>query len=202
MKIKYLGHSCFLIKDTVSFLFDPYEKVGYEMDETYADVTFCSHSHFDHHAIGKVQTLKVIDEPFAGRTFTLAVSSLTCDHDDANGNKRGKNEVYKVISNGVSIVHLGDIGVVDQRVVEFAKGCDILFVPVGGFYTIDSAQAKELVDKIAPTYTIPMHYKTKTGNINIATIDSFTSLFDNVNLVANESDLSQLKNGVNIFEFK
>ena len=35
---------------------------------------------------------------------------------------------------------------------------DILLVPTGGFYTIDSSQASDLVKKIEPSIVIPMHY--------------------------------------------
>ena len=201
MKITYLGHSCFLIKDNVSFLFDPYKGIGYEMDEVYADVTFCSHAHFDHHALERVQTLKVIDKPFEGRSFTLSVTSITCDHDEAGGSKRGKNEVYKVVCNGKTLVHLGDIGTVDERVVDFAKGCDILFLPVGGYYTVDCKQAKELAQKIAPKHVIPMHYKTGTSTLPISTVEEFASLYDSVTTVKNPCEAQNLANGVNIFEF-
>jgi L-ascorbate metabolism protein UlaG (beta-lactamase superfamily) len=37
---------------------------------------------------------------------------------------------------------------------------DILFVPVGGEYTLGAKEAAEVVNAIGPTLTIPMHFQT------------------------------------------
>lgn len=196
MKLYYLGHSCFLVDNGLRFLFDPFEKIGYEMDETYADVVFCSHSHYDHHATNKVQTPNLIDAPFCGRVYSLSVQSLTTSHDEVGGKKRGLNEVFKVYCQSKSFTHLGDIGSVDNAVIEFAKNTDFLFIPVGGCYTIDAKQAKELVDKIQPKHVIPMHYKTDECNISIAQLNEFTSLFSNVSYYESGTDISTMNEGV------
>lgn len=201
MKLYYLGHSCFVIDNGLRFMFDPFEKIGYEMDVTYADVVFCSHSHYDHHATDRIETPMLIDEPFCGRVYSLAVQSITTSHDECNGAKRGKNKVFKVFCNGKSFTHLGDIGCIDENVVQFAKNTDFLFIPVGGYYTIDAKQAKTLVDKIQPKHVIPMHYKTGTCNISIATYDEFISLFPNVNYYDSGTDVSTFCEGVCIIRF-
>ena len=41
--------------------------------------------------------------------------------------------------------------------------CDILLLPIGGFYTVDSTQAAELANKIAPHTVIPLHYGKLLG---------------------------------------
>lgn len=196
MKLYYLGHSCFVAGDGLRFMFDPFEKIGYEMDETYADVVFCSHSHYDHHAINKVQTPNLIDSPFCGRIYSLSVQSITTSHDEVGGKKRGLNEVFKVYCQGKSFTHLGDIGTIDNAVIEFAKNTDFLFIPVGGYYTIDAKQAKELVDKIQPKHVIPMHYKTDDCDINISTIDEFLSFFPSVSYYESGTDIHTMSDGV------
>ena len=42
---------------------------------------------------------------------------------------------------------------------EQLKDLDVLFVPVGGFYTINGTQAAALVKELKPHLTIPMHFR-------------------------------------------
>ncbi len=54
--------------------------------------------------------------------------------------------------------------------------CDLAFVPVGGTYTMDYAQAAKLVNHIRPTIVVPIHYGKIVGSANDAL--SFKSLLD------------------------
>jgi L-ascorbate metabolism protein UlaG (beta-lactamase superfamily) len=38
-----------------------------------------------------------------------------------------------------------------------------VMIPVGGHYTIDAAQAKQVLDQLQPKVVIPMHYKTEVN---------------------------------------
>jgi len=50
---------------------------------------------------------------------------------------------------------------------------------VGGFYTIDAAQAMEVIHQLDPRIILPMHYRTKyNADWPIAPVDDFISLFD------------------------
>ncbi|MFA6698465.1 MAG: MBL fold metallo-hydrolase, partial [Eubacteriales bacterium] len=58
MKIKWLGHSCFLItgENGVRILTDPFdETVGYQLPAVEADIVTSSHDHFDHNHIRVVK---------------------------------------------------------------------------------------------------------------------------------------------------
>jgi L-ascorbate metabolism protein UlaG (beta-lactamase superfamily) len=52
---------------------------------------------------------------------------------------------------------------------------DIVLLPVGGFYTIDSDEAGQVVQAINPRIAIPMHFKTPKCEFPIAGIDTFTA---------------------------
>ena len=52
-----------------------------------------------------------------------------------------------------------------------------MLIPVGGTYTVNSLEAFNLVKRINPKYVIPMHYKTKSCNINIESENKFLSYF-------------------------
>jgi L-ascorbate metabolism protein UlaG (beta-lactamase superfamily) len=73
----------------------------------------------------------------------------------------GRNTVYRFEIDGVTIVHLGDLGqALNSHDIEQLGTVDVLLVPVGGCYTIDAKTAKALIDEIEPSIVIPMHYKT------------------------------------------
>ena len=73
---------------------------------------------------------------------------------------------------------MGDFGEDNnQEVITKLNGVDILFIPVGGTYTIDGKRAKYYVDKIQPKTVIPIHYKLDGCNIEIDKVDEFLKLF-------------------------
>lgn len=41
--------------------------------------------------------------------------------------------------------------------------CDVLFVPIGGTYTMDYKEAADYTNSIKPKYVIPIHYGTIVG---------------------------------------
>jgi L-ascorbate metabolism protein UlaG (beta-lactamase superfamily) len=50
---------------------------------------------------------------------------------------------------------------------------DVLFVPVGGVFTIDGAQARKLADHLKPKIVIPMHFRVGGLSMSIQTVDLF-----------------------------
>ena len=50
---------------------------------------------------------------------------------------------------------------------------DILFIPIGGTYTLDSKQSWDIINTIKPKITVPMHYKIEGLSLPIAGIDLF-----------------------------
>jgi hypothetical protein len=61
---------------------------------------------------------------------------------------------------------------------EKLKNPDILMVPVGGFYTIDAAQAKETAEQLNARTILPMHYRTKyNADWPISGPEDFLELF-------------------------
>ena len=60
-------------------------------------------------------------------------------------------------------------------------GADCLLIPVGGYYTIDSRQAKQVIAQLSPRVIIPMHYRTdRTGFAQISRLEDFTAQFSAV----------------------
>ena len=178
MKITYLGHSCFkLEKDGFAMIIDPYKAgsvPGYAPLKEHANQVISSHKHDDHFGLNEVKlAVTRADTPFM-------VSFIETFHDDKEGAQRGLNNIIIIDVAGLRVVHMGDIGcdLTDEDLRKI-KGCDVLMIPVGGYYTIDAAQAKACTDKIAPAVTIPMHYRGDGFGYDVlGEVSEFTKLFD------------------------
>ncbi len=167
MLLQWNGHSEFLLESADGFrvLTDPFDDhVGYPMREVRADAVTVSHGHGDHSYTAKVTGKPVILSEAGTTRLTpeVKVSAVKAFHDDAQGTKRGVTLLTVIEMDGLRIAHLGDIGCpLNAEQQAFLRDIDILLVPVGGFYTIDAAQAADIVRTLQPKVTIPMHYKTR-----------------------------------------
>ena len=169
MEIVYLGHSSFRIKGKKTIVVtDPFgENVGFKMPRVSADIITVSHQHKDHKNISAVTTTGKKKEPFVvdapGEYEIAGVSVFGIDsfHDQSGGTKRGENTIYMISIDGLRLVHLGDLGdKLTEKQLEEVNGVDILFIPVGGTYTLDGNEAVKVIGQIEPLIVIPMHYKT------------------------------------------
>jgi L-ascorbate metabolism protein UlaG (beta-lactamase superfamily) len=57
---------------------------------------------------------------------------------------------------------------------------DVLFVPVGGRYTIDAKEAWGVVEILQPKIVIPMHFATPHLSFALAPVEEFISHYDMV----------------------
>jgi L-ascorbate metabolism protein UlaG (beta-lactamase superfamily) len=193
MKIQYLGHSCFKLTESTgtSVVTDPFGNVGYEMPEVEADAITVSHNHYDHNNIGAVKGHPTIlrKEGY----FDLGgveITGIKSYHDTEGGSIRGENVIFKFRMDGLDICHLGDLGEeCSAELLELILPVNILLIPVGGKYTIDSEKAKEFVDQLMPEIVIPMHYKTKSLDIDIEKAQGFLDLFDGEDVDVSHKDV-------------
>lgn len=163
MNIRYLGHSSFaLTGKNAKIVTDPFDSkmVGISYPSVTADVVTVSHDHPDHNATSAVGGDPVVLRiPGEYERKGARIYGYSSYHDDAKGLERGKNVIFKYVVDGVVLLHVGDLGhLPDDALLEKLKDADILFVPVGGIYTIDKEMAKSLVTMIAPSIVVPMHY--------------------------------------------
>ncbi len=183
MKIKWLGHSSFLLTEStgITVLTDPYdpEMVGYEYDPPAVDVVTVSHEHADHNFVQKAEYSELYRDSGKFEYNGIHITGVPAFHDECEGKKRGRNTIYKFRMDGVNVVHMGDIGEeCSPELVERLLPVNVLLIPVGGNYTIDAEAAKEYVDRLMPDIVIPMHYKLKHCELDIDKVDQFERLFD------------------------
>lgn len=169
MDITYLGHSSFKLRSAgATVVTDPYgSDIGFAMPSVSADVVTVSHHHDDHDNVKAVSGTArrekpfIIDEVGEYEVGGVSVFGVKSYHDENKGADRGKNSIFSILIDGVSVVHLGDLGhELSDRQIEDINGVDILLIPVGGKYTINPSVAAKVVASLDPAIVIPMHYKT------------------------------------------
>ena len=197
LQIRWHGHACWEITNDVTLVTDPHDgkSIGIPAPNVAGDIILVSHDHYDHNSVKSVEkdnSKVVLDE--RKRTINdIEIKGIESFHDEDQGAKRGKNIIYKFVVDDISFCHLGDLGHdLDDEAVQKIGQVDILFIPIGGTFTVDDKQAWDLVKKINPKIIVPMHYKIGGLSLPIAGIDSFLegSIFT-VSHVGNEIDIEK-----------
>ena len=175
VKIQWLGHSCFRIEYSGwSLVIDPYADgsvSGLGDIRQSADAVFCSHEHADHNA---KETVVVSGR---GAPADFSVETVEVPHDHHGGEKRGMNRIHIFSFGKLRVVHMGDTGSVPgEDVLSKLRGCDLMLIPIGGFFTIDAAEALQIVRAANPRAVVPMHYRTEEYGFGVlATPDAFVA---------------------------
>ena len=163
MEIKYLAHSSFLIKTKdAKVVMDPFDPkfVGLKFSKQEADVVTISHAHKDHSYTELIEgDPLILTWPGQFEKKGVRIWGYNSFHDKVEGKERGENILYKIESEGVSILHCGDLGTIppDTQIDEIGD-VDILLVPVGGKYSLTADEAIHLIKKVEPSIVVPMHY--------------------------------------------
>ncbi len=165
MDIIYLGHSSFKISGkTGTVVTDPFDSsmAGFKFPKTSADIVTVSHDHPDHNFVSGVEeTKKVLDNPGEYEILGISFLGYKSFHDAEQGAARGENTIFVIEMDGFRIAHLGDLGhTLSDELVTDIGNIDVLFIPVGGHFTIGAEDAVKVTRAIEPTFVIPMHFKT------------------------------------------
>lgn len=169
--ITWFGHSCFQVELAgSSIVLDPYgvgSVPGLRLPDLNADEVHISHNHTDHNAAQRVLC--------SGRPLQFSTREVAGDHDHHDGAHRGKNKILVIEGEGLRIVHLGDQGrLLTQEQIDAIGRPDLLMLPVGGYFTIDAAEAHQVMEQLQPAVTIPMHYRDcRVGFRMLDTLDAF-----------------------------
>lgn len=180
MTITWLGHACFCLEqDGFRILLDPYGRVeGYPEPRAAVHAVFCSHGHQDHANRAATTLLPAREDPFT-------VVDIPSFHDDQRGALRGENTIRLFQMPALRVAHLGDLGhLPDAALCAALADLDVLLLPVGGFYTVDAAQAHEIVSRLRPRIAVPMHYRhAPYGLPNVGGVEDFLSRFDAARII-------------------
>ena len=181
--VKVLYHASIVLYDNIYI--DPYK---IENETHNAKYLFITHSHYDHFSIEDIEKVRNEDTIFfvtpdckeklleigvdENRIVTVApdemyrVNKIEMQVIPAyNVNKEYHKKEYGWVGylikiNGVTYYITGDTDVNED--IQNIK-CDVLFVPIGGTYTMDYKEAADYTNSIKPKYVIPIHYGTIVG---------------------------------------
>ena len=169
VKVTYLSHACFEVQDIDhTLLIDPFFSNRNPLAPPYTgkpDIILITHEHFDHITAERFHAMIVAPPPLAGKFKRMTVmergeSKLVEGVSVAMIGVAHKSEYptgYIFELGGVRFAHLGDT-YLDG--VQPLQNIDVLFVPIGGFFTMDIAEAVRALDIINPNVAIPMHFNT------------------------------------------
>jgi len=188
MKITWLGHSCFLLEDSKGrkLLTDPFDTtLGYEIYKGSPNIVTISHQHFDHNYSRELKgNYVVLDKLGVFCICDIPIKGIPSYHDKDKGAKRGDNIIFTFKMDNYTLCHLGDLGhTLSNDDIEAIGSVDILFVPVGGNYTIDGKEASEVTKKINPKIVIPMHYKTSQVSFPLDGVEKFLMYMKNASKI-------------------
>jgi L-ascorbate metabolism protein UlaG (beta-lactamase superfamily) len=183
--IEYFGHSSFGISDSegMKIVTDPYDPmVGYTFPSISTQILTISHDHFDHNYVAALKKYYMLINGAAG-SFTsgdIKIEGFSSWHDTTQGSERGSNNIYTYEINNIKVCHLGDLGhELSKELIKSIGEVDVLMIPVGGFFTINSDEAIRVVNSISPKVVIPMHYGTDVSvpvfEDYLASVDDFNS---------------------------
>ena len=178
MKLKYYGHACFTLRfaDGTTLTIDPFdESVSYAPCDAVCDAALLSHDHFDHNHIQSLRgDFRVVREAGSYDVRGVRITAVHSFHDKKGGALRGKNLIFRIEGDGLTIVHLGDLGhMPDEKQLRAISGADVLLIPIGGTYTIDTPEAEELIRLAQPKHAVAMHFRTPDYDFNASTCEAF-----------------------------
>ena len=179
--IRWFGHSFFQIESSqgTRIALDPHAIDAYGRKSVAADVVTVSHFHNDHTQLDSIlnkekakvllglkadeRTKRVDWNPIDVKFRDVHIRTVGVYHDSTQGMERGKNAVFILEVDGVTIVHLGDLGhALSPADVKKIGPVDVLMIPVGGVYTLNGSEAKKVVEQLKPRqFILPMHYGTR-----------------------------------------
>jgi len=178
LQIRWHGHSCFEITNDVTLVTDPHDgkSVGIPAPTVSADIILVSHDHYDHNKVKSVEkdSSKIVTDARKRTILNVQINGYESFHDEVHGEKRGSNIIFKFISDDITFCHLGDLGhILDEKTIQQIGDIDILFIPIGGTYTLDAEEAWKTISALQPKITVPMHYKIEGLSLPIAGNDTF-----------------------------
>lgn len=182
-KITWAGQSCFQISVSNSkdhqadIVIDPYdEKIGLKLPNLSADILLVTHDHHDHNNVAGVKgNPLLINGPGEYEVKGVFIQGIPSFHDDLEGKDRGKNTIYTIEAEGIRFCHLGDLGQnqLNDEQLDKIGTIDVLMIPVGGTFTISSAEAPKVIGQIDPKIVIPMHFGLPKLKVDLDDVSKF-----------------------------
>jgi len=104
---------------------------------------------------------RIVRGPGEYEISDVLITGVASYHDDKHGKEYGRNTIYIIHIDELTICHLGDLGhTLHEEQLEEVADADILFVPIGGGRSLNATQAAEVISQVEPRIVVPMHYRS------------------------------------------
>ncbi len=113
MEISLLGHDCFRLRSRDAVLVtDPFgPPVGTLPAGLQADIVTVSHDHAGHNFVQGVEgSPRAVLGPGEYEIKGVLINGVATFHDNVSGKQRGRNTIYVIEMEDVTLCHLGDLG--------------------------------------------------------------------------------------------
>jgi L-ascorbate metabolism protein UlaG (beta-lactamase superfamily) len=177
LDVTWLGHGCFRMRGrNAAVVTDPYPpSLGPKLSRLDADVLTISHDHPNHSYTRAVSAdAFLIVGPGEYEVQGVTVKGLPSFHDSSGGAEHGRNTIYVIEIDDVTVCHLGDLGhrLIDAD-LEAIGTLDVLMVPVGGKNCLNAVTAAEVVRQLEPRLVVPMHYSLPAIKTELESLERF-----------------------------
>ncbi len=190
LKISWLGHDSFKIKDGKTIIIDPF-RIRAIPDK--ADILLITHEHFDHFSledvkkvvtdkttvlaipacrselsklkVREVRNVKPGDRVELGDVTVEVVPAYNLNKFREPGRvfhpKEDGKAGYVITVKGIRVYHAGDTDAIPEMK---SLRTDIALLPVSGTYVMTAEEAADAAKMIKPKLAIPMHYGAIVGS--------------------------------------
>lgn len=178
MNIQYYGDFCFKINtkpngratEDVTIITDvPDKSTGLRAPQGETQIVLLSHQSRDVFEV-KGSPL-VLDAPGEYAVNGITLVGFPSFRDSSKGSEKGRNTIFLIESEEIRLCFLGALGHdLEPSMIEKLGDVDILFVPADGTDTLDLDKIDDLIRKIEPKVTIPMHYALPGMKISLGEV--------------------------------
>jgi L-ascorbate metabolism protein UlaG (beta-lactamase superfamily) len=177
MRVEWYGQSAFSLDGAeASVAIDPFGDMSGlaasrgmqfdypQIDSVDAHLLLVTHEHIDHNGVDAIGGDPAVLRSTAGKLESPLgeVVAIASEHDEQAGTARGPNTIFVFDLDRLRVCHFGDFGqsaLRDEQAAAIGE-IDLLFIPVGGGPTIGGEQAAAIIERLAPRWAVPMHYRT------------------------------------------
>ena len=183
-RVQWFGQAFFQLTSSggVRVVLDPFDNTffSYPIPKGLnADILLVTHEHNDHNNVGIIGGSPLVCRGPKGvgrfERAGVTITGTAAFHDESHGAERGPDTIYSFALDGVRFCHVGDLGcLLTGEQIRSIGPVDVLFLPVGGHFTLEVAKLDKLVAQLNPRVVVPMHYKTRyTPRLPVAPVDEF-----------------------------